>query len=230
MSSLLVYFVGEEYRATDSLTFGRQGDIQLDTSPHLHRIAGQFLFHDQHWWLINRGSRLFLHLATAAGTRLELASGARHALRGGRGVVSLRVGGSLFELDYVAPLAPAVGESMAPELSGLTTAPFEAILTPREVDFLVTFARPVLEGRIAALPTYSEVADQWHVSKKTLDNTVQTLRRKLRNARLIRDESLDELVRVAVAQSLVTVADLEWAAFDTGHPRRSALGPRFRND
>ena len=50
---------------------------------------------------------------------------------------------------------------------------------------------------------------------------------KMRNARLATDEPLEALVRVAVAHSLITAADLEWAAFDAGPPRPAADGPRF---
>jgi hypothetical protein len=227
MSELVVEFAGEEKRVGSRLTFGRIADLELDTNGHLHRVAGEFIHEGGHWWLVNRGTRLFLRLVTSTGTRLDMAPSARHALPPGHGVVSLRVGGSLFEINY--SLSPqAVARSLQAESPvGKSTLPFDAVLTPREVDFLITFARPLLEGKVEQLPSYAEVAKLWDVSRKTLDNTIQTLRRKLRNARLVRDEPLDELVRVAVAHSLVTRADLEWAAFDGGQPRKAALGPRF---
>ena len=141
-------------------------------------------------------------------------------------MVSLRVGGSTFEVRYEAPASVAVQPLTEDVSTGHSTTPFEATLTPREVDFLVTFARPLLEGRVEPMPTYAEVAALWFVSTKTLDNTLQTLRRKLRNARLITDEPLDEMVRISVAHSLVNQADLRWAGFD-GPLRRAAEGPRF---
>jgi hypothetical protein len=109
------------------------------------------------------------------------------------------------------------------------TVEFDAILTPREVDFLVTFARSLMEGgEHGQVPTYSEVAELWGVAPKTLDNTLQSVKRKMRNAGLATDEPLDVLVRVAVWHSLITPADLEWAAFGDGAPRPAAGGPRFR--
>jgi hypothetical protein len=229
MGELIVDFVGERWEVSSSLTFGRQADLQLDTDLHLHRVAGEFLLVDGYWWLVNRGSALFLKLTTAIGTRLDLAPGSRHALPAGPGTVSLRVGELTFEIDYEVPGVESVEMPAVVDNPGLSTSPFNAVLTPREVDFLVTFARPLLQGRSEPMPTYAEVAESWYVSPKTLDNTLQTLRRKLRNARLIRDEPVEEMVRVAVAHSLVTVADLRWASFDDG-PRRAADGPRFRQE
>ena len=96
-----------------------------------------------------------------------------------------------------------------------------------DVDFLVTFAQPILEGTNRPLPSYRHVAATWSVADKTLDNTLQAVKRKLRNAGLSRDEPLESMVRTVVAHSLITRADLDWARLGGHPPRPAGTGPRF---
>jgi hypothetical protein len=224
---LVVEFAGERHEVGDRLTFGRAGEIQLDTNRHLHRLVGEFACRDGVWWLTNLGTRVFVTLVSEDGSRADLAPGASHALTSGRGTVRLAVGTARYQLDYELPVGAERTEAPPPTPGDGRTVEFDAILTPREVDFLVTFARPVMEGEHGQMPTYSEVAEVWGVAPKTLDNTVQAIKRKMRNARLATDEPLEALVRIAVAHSLITTADLEWAAFADGSPRPAAEGPRF---
>jgi hypothetical protein len=226
LTDLVVEFAGERFAVSDRLTFGRAGDIELDTNRHLHRLVGEFACRDGVWWLTNLGTRVFVTHVADDGSRSDLAPGASHALTSERGTVRIAVGTARYQLDYEMPEAGA-RQAPSPLPGDGRTVDFDAILTPREVDFLVTFARPLMEGEHGQMPTYSEVAELWGVAPKTLDNTVQAVKRKMRNARLATDEPLEALVRVAVAHSLITAADLEWAAFDAGPPRAAADGPRF---
>jgi hypothetical protein len=228
---LTVDFAGERFDVSDAITFGRAGEIELDTNRHLHRLVGEFALRDGIWWLTNLGSRVFLTLVTADGSRTDLAPGASQTLASGTGTVRLVVGTARYQLDYSIDSAGVPEAAPWPPPDPLPadgrTVDFEAVLTPREIDFMVTFARRLMEGEHGQLPSYVEVAELWGVSPKTLDNTVQIFKRKMRNARLATDEPLDALVRIAVAHSLITPADLEWA-FGAGAPRPAVDGPRFR--
>ncbi|MAT04309.1 MAG: hypothetical protein CL424_04605 [Acidimicrobiaceae bacterium] len=226
MGPLVVEFAGAAVEVTEHLTFGRAGELELDSNPHLHRLVGEFVHRDGGWWIRNRGSRLFLSVTGDDGTRVDLAPGGQHLIAVRSGVVRVTAGQARYELTFRTDV-PAADTVDVPDSDDLATRPFEAVLTPREVDFLVTFARPTLEGTGGPLPTYVEVADTWGVSPKTLDNTVQSIKRKLRNARLARDEPLETLVRIAISHSLVSASDLEWSQLSDGAPRPASEGPRF---
>lgn len=174
----------------------------------------------------NLGSKLHIAVITDDGTRVELPPGGRHMLVAGSGVVRVVAGQASYEIDYEAldpePLAEALPATASDLTAGTRTEHFAATLTPREIDFLVTFARPHLLGLRDPLPTYAEVAAVWSVSPKTLDNTLQSVKRKFRDAGLIRDQALDVLVHSAVQHSLITRADLDWAQLDSGEPRSAS--------
>lgn len=166
----------------------------------------------------NLGAKLHLTVVGADGSRADLPPEARHAIVPGRGTVRIVAGQANYELAY-----ELIGDEIAaPEVEasplGTMTTQLDVKLTPREIDFLVTFARPVLLGLSTPLPTYVEVARVWDVSPKTLDNSLQSIKRKFRSNGLVRDPSLDALVRFAVQHSLVTRADLERAQLDSDEP------------
>ncbi len=223
---LCVEFGDDLITVEDRLTFGRAGDLEIDSNPHLHRLVGEFVREHDAWWLRNLGTRLFITLVNPDGTRVDLAPGSSLVLVGLGGAVRVSAGPARYEIRFRSTIAAPLATPVVAVNGGATTE-FEAFLTPREVDFLVTFAQPILDGTNGPLPTYVEVADVWGVAPKTLDNTLQTIKRKMRNARLVRDEPLDTLVRVAIAHSLVTRSDLNWSELASGGARSSAEGPRF---
>lgn len=227
---LTVTFAGETRHVRERLTFGRQAELELDTNAQLHRRVGEFVRLDGSWWLKNLGSRLFITSVSDDGTRTDLAPGSRQILVGRSGSVRVAVGPARYEIGYDIDEMQH-GDVRPDDDSGGATTDFQPILTPREVDFLVSFARPILEGRNVPIPSYVVVANLWGVSTKTLDNTLQSVKRKLRNASMARDEPLDTMVRVVIAHSLITHDDLRWAfdadAPDGDVPRPAAEGPRF---
>ena len=78
------------------------------------------------------------------------------------------------------------------------------------------------------MPTYAEVAQVWGVSVKTLDNALQQLRRKIREAGFVGADSSDGLASFALSHGLIRQADLDWAALgERGGDRPAAQGPRF---
>lgn len=213
-------------------TFGRDADIDLDTNPYLHRRTGAFHRDGEVWWLVNVGSKLHLTVVGDDGTRADLPPGTRHQLTPPGGVVRVVAGRADYELRYgIADDMAAAADLDLPPSDGTQTVGLELTLTPREIDFLVTFARPHLLGRNDPLPTYATVAETWAVSPKTLDNTLQSIKRKFRAAGLVRrDESLDGIVQQAVRHSLVTIDDLTWADLDGPAPRPAASGQRFGSE
>lgn len=180
----------------------------------------------------NIGSKLYLTVVADDGTRAELPPDTRHAITHGSGLVRVVAGRSTYEITYSLeadppnPLGDLDDRFGAPD-DGTLTVQVDLALTPREIDFLVTFARPVLLGLAEPMPTYAEVAALWDVSPKTLDNSLQSIKRKFRAAKLVRDQGLDVLVQVAIQHSLITREDLAWADLDSGDPKPSAAGRRF---
>ncbi len=211
------------------MTFGRDADLELDSNPFLHRRTGAFVRSGDAWWVHNVGSKLHLTVVAADGTRAELPPGTRHALAGGSGLVRVVAGRATYEINYVLETEAAAlpDAELASADDGTLTVQVDLALTPREIDFLVTFARPALLGLAEPMPTYAEVAATWDVSPKTLDNSLQSIKRKFRAAKLVRDQGLDTVVQVAIQHSLITRDDLAWAALDSGAPRPAAAGRRF---
>ena len=222
--NLAIDFCGEIYRPSSELVFGRDADLVLDDNSFLHRRAGRFLLRDGTWWLENLGTRLRLTMVSADGSVLDLRPGSANPLLGRRGAVSLHAGPVRYQIDYDVQLDQVRREPTARHRqAGADTMTFGPMLTPRELDFVVVLARGRLTGRLGPLPSHGEIAEIWGVSHKTVDNTLQRLRAKLRKANVNFVQSSETLVEYLVTQGLVTMADLEWASLDgPSGPRPSA--------
>ncbi len=201
----------------------------------MHRWVGEFLHDGRLWWLRNRGSRIPLTLISRDGKWVQLPPGATQALSEGGGVVRFQAGRSNYELTYSGVPAPPGGVEAADADQGEgdegdQTLRFQIELTPREVDYLVCFCAPQLgQSTTGAMPTYAEVAKVWGVSVKTLDNALQTLRRKIKEAGFVGADSSDALASFALTHGVIRQADLDWAALtEPEGPRPAATGPRFQ--
>lgn len=224
---LLVRFVGESYRPVSDLVFGREAELFIDENSYLHRRAGRFRLQDGSWWLDNLGSRLRLTMVSADGSLIELHPGDSSPLLGSSGQISLTAGPTRYELDYSlegALRAPDPTHRLEP--SGADTMTYGAVLTPRELDFVVVLAQGRLTGRLGPLPTHGEIADTWGVSHKTVDNTLQRLRSKLRKQGVHHLQSSEAMIDYLVTQGQVTMADLEWARLDADDGPRPAATRR----
>ncbi len=227
-SELTVSFVGEVYKPASELTFGRHADLTLDENNFLHRRAGRFRLRDGTWWLENVGGRLRLTMVSSDGSLLDLQPGSSSPLLGDSGEVSVTAGPTRYSLEYeLQHIQMAITDSASYRISGADTMTYGPILTPRETDFVVVMAQGRLTGRLGPIPSHGEIAEIWGVSAKTVDNTLQRLRTKLRNQNINSVTSSETLIEYLVTQGLVSMADLEWACLDAPEgPRPAATRSR----
>ena len=218
---LTVRFLGEVYQPLRELVFGRDAELALDDNSYLHRQAGRFRCRDTTWWLENLGSRLRLTMVGADGSLIDLQPGGSSPLLGAAGEISLTAGPTRYAIEYQLERNQARWDDTGPfQPVGADTITFGPLLTPRELDFVVVMAQGRLTGRLGPLPTHEQIAETWGVSPKTVDNTLQRLRSKLRSQNVGYVQSSETMVEYLVTQGLVTLADLDWARLD------SSAGPR----
>ncbi len=219
MVTLWIDFAGTAREVVGSLTFGRTGDLSLDEANRfMHRITGELIEIDGHWWLSNRGTATRLVVFGSNGARIELPPQTQIALPLPSGSISFVAGPTPYQLTYRAD-APA--ESTAPIIaSGDATVEWGTALTDREAIYLTTFALGRLRGTSNQLLTYGEVADLWSVSEKTVDNTLQRVRGRLKAGGVRGTENLDGLITHLLANGRIGLTTL--AVAETAHP--DALG------
>lgn len=220
---LTIRFVSETYRPVTELTFGRQADLSLDDNTYLHRTAGRFHLRASSWWLENLGGRLRLTMVASDGSLLDLQPGATSPLLGDRGEVSITAGPTRYCIEYeLHDHRRAVTDGDTFRIGGADTMTYGPILTPRELDFVVVMAQGRLTGRLGPIPSHGEIGEIWGVSAKTVDNTLQRLRTKLRNQNINYVNSSESLIEYLVTQGLVSSADLDWACLDSPEGPRPA--------
>lgn len=211
MSTLWIDFAGIAQLVSDRLGFGRTAELALDEDNRfMHRVTGEFRLVDNAWWLYNLGSSTRLLVFGDNGARIELPPGTEAALPMPQGSVSFVAGPTPYQLLYRAD-APVVSNRAAAD-TGIATIEFGTALTDRETIYLTTFALARLRGTSAALLTYAEVAGLWSVSEKTIDNTLQRVRSRLKGAGVRNTETLEGLVNHLLAHGrigLSTLVDIE---------------------
>lgn len=227
-SPLVVTYAGSEIVVDERLGFGRSAALALDTNRFLHRITGEFVLESGGWYLHNRGSRLLLTVSLADGNVVRLVPGSSTALAMS-GVIRFEAGPVRYDVAFSLPGSDAPVSSEPPEVDGHTTE-YEVLLTPREVDFAVAFARNRLEGIAGPTPTYAQVGRIWNVSHRTVDNTMQGIKRKFRDVGIDVDVSIESLLDHLIVVGLVSAQDLAWARLDGPAARSSLDGPRFAGD
>lgn len=229
MAPLVVQFIEQTFRPDSVLSFGRNADLTLDSdNGYLHRRAGRFRLIGDIWWLENRGSRLRLKMVSSDGSVIDLHAGASSPVLGRSGIVSLVAGPTRYEVGYwlEEEPVPLSSETARGIQVGADTVTYGTRLTPRELDFVVVLAKGRLTGRGGPLPSHADIAETWGVSKKTVDNTLQRLRSKLRTKDVRFLDSSEMLVEYLVSQGLVTMRDLEWARLDQPDgPQTAAIRP-----
>lgn len=201
---------GSDLRIIDeALTFGRNANLIVDErNKFLHRVVGSFVPQSGGGWcLYNRGSTVQIRLFAIDGVHVIIPPGGRTMLGAHTGTVSFAAGPSNYELTYRLVHAPDRAE-MRPVVAGEETAEFGVPLTKREIDFMIAFARPILTGSGMPTPTYVEVAAMFGVKKKTVDATLQRLRRKLIDSGVTHLSSTESLVTHLLATGRITYTHL----------------------
>lgn len=122
---LRVEFAGEWYRLTSGRVFviGREGDLQVDDNPYLHRNFLRLQHANGLWWLANDGSRLAATVSDADGRAQSwLAPGAQVPIVFRRMCLTFSAGSTTYEVYLFtagAPFLPGV-EPLASATGGTT--------------------------------------------------------------------------------------------------------------
>jgi len=189
MTTLWLDFAGVGSSATETLSFGRNAELALDEDNRfMHRITGEFRWNGLVWWLHNVGTSTQLLVFGTNGTRIELPPGTECAL----------------------PMA------RTPDAPGDATVEFGTALTDRETIYLTTFALSRLRGSSISLLSYADVAQMWSVSEKTVDNTLQRVRGRMKQAGVRNTETLEGLVNHLLAHGRIGLSTLH--TIEETHP------------
>lgn len=216
-------FAGEWHELSPGEPFiiGREGDLEIDDNPYLHRHFLELQHHEGLWWLANVGVRLAATVSSAGGAvQSWLSPGARMPLVFERNVIVFTAGPVTYELNLHTEEAPyEVSHHVEASMSGETTV-MPVSFTTLQKQLIVALAEPMLrrEGvSMNELPSSSAAAERlgWTMSKfnRKLDNVCDKLDRmgvqglrggpgKLATNRRAR------LVEYAVTSQVVTRADL----------------------
>lgn len=222
--ALSIDFVGEWFTVDPNEPFliGREGPLQLDDNPYLHRRFLVISHQDGMYWIDNLGTRLSATLADEDGTtQAYLAPGARLPLVYARTNLLFTAGPTTYEMTIVnddPPYAAANVLNTDEETGATTIGPVE--LTPSQKLLVVALARPVLmgTGTTSSIPSSKIAADTlgWPLTRfnRKLDHVCERLTRhgvrglhggpeKLAVNRRAR------LVEYAVATRLVSIEDTQ---------------------
>lgn len=219
---LQVEFCGEWYDLDESNPFqiGREGDLEVDENPYLHRRFLTINYHDGLWWLENVGSRLSATVSDGEGNvQAWLAPGARLPLVFAHTTVLFTAGPTTYELGIVGDeptFTSAVNEHT--EVGETTIGP--VTFTESQKLLILSLAEPVLRGRgsTASIPTSADAAKRlgWSITRfnRKLDNVCEKLSRHgvrgLRGGQQqLAVNRRARLVEHSVASRLVVAADLE---------------------
>ena len=154
MGDLAIDFCGEWHEPSDEDIFsiGREGDLEVDDNPYLHRQFLQIARYDGIWWLSNVGSMLSATIADASGgMQAWLSPGARIPLVFSHTNVIFTAGPTTYE--FAAHLrTPAFRQQSRDEDSGGDTTIGPVIFTSSQKALIVALAEPMLrrEGTAAA--------------------------------------------------------------------------------
>ena len=206
------------------ITVGREGSIELEDNPYLHRRFLEISIRDGLVWLTNRGSLLSATVVDDS-SRLQawLGPGARLPVVFARSHVRFAAGATTYEIDILVEDATFTGAQSddVVDLSESTDTIGKIPLTPDQRLLVIALAEPLLRqsGRgNAAIPTSSDAARRlgWTQTKFTrkLDNVcgklehlgVQGLHG---DAGRLAANRRARLVEYAVSVGMVVPADLE---------------------
>lgn len=179
-------FAGEWFDLSPDETFliGREGLLEIDDNPYLHRRFLEVSRFEDMWWLTNVGSRLSATVADPEGnTQAWLAPGARLPIVYAKTTILFTAGPTTYELSLVndEPTYLPTRPEEDLELGETTIGP--VTLTETQRLLVLALAEPVLSGRgsTATIPTSAEAAKRlgWAMTRfnRKLDNVCEKLDR-----------------------------------------------------
>ncbi|NLF04163.1 MAG: hypothetical protein GX593_04050 [Actinomycetales bacterium] len=220
-SRLSLDYCGEWFHveAGETFTVGREGDLQVDDNPFLHRRLLVFEEIDGLWWVANTGSRLSATVCDAStGAQSWLPPGARLPIVFAVTTVVFTAGPTTYEL-LVHVDRPTYTEPPRDPVGGETTIG-TVQLTVSQRQLIVSLAEPMLrrEGStVSEIPTNADAAARlgWAITRfnRKLDNVCDKLDKQgvagLRGGPgKLASNRRTRLVEYAVGSRLVTPEDL----------------------
>lgn len=219
---ITINFCGEIHEVTPDREFviGREGDLEIDDNPYLHRRFLSLRFEGGLWWLSNDGSRISATVSSRGdGLQAWLPPNAKLPLVFGETAVVFAAGPTTYQVDISSssPTFAGARPTLAP--SGDSTIG-DLPLTRSQRALIVALAAPLLlrEGsQTSAIPSSAEAAARlgWSITKfnRKLDNVcekfdrigVAGLRGGSKGAATSRRA---RLVEYAMAARVVTADDL----------------------
>lgn len=222
LDELAVDFAGEIYRVSpgDALTIGREGDLEIDDNPYLHRQFLQFRQEADIWWLINVGSRLAATVSDPDGyVQSTVSPGARLPVVFPRLTVMFSAGPTTYELEvYCGRPSFETPEEPRQRSGEATLGPLA--LTASQLLLVLALCEPTLlrdSPGSSAIPSNAKAAERlgWPITtfNRKLDNVCDKLTRAgVRGLRGSADSLAvnrrARLVEYAVMSRLVTAESL----------------------
>ncbi|GAA1364276.1 hypothetical protein GCM10009596_26570 [Arthrobacter rhombi] len=222
MSEVNIDFCGEWFPVTDDqvFTIGREGDLEIDDNPYLHRRFLTIARYDNMWWLSNVGSRVAATIADATGgMQAWVAPGSRIPLVFGQTNVIFTAGPTTYEFSVHLATPAFRQEWTADDGDGQTTIG-PVVLTDAQRALVVALAEPMLRrdgNGLSSIPTSAKAASRlgWPLTKfnRKLDNVCDKLDKSgvagLRGgAGKLATNRRARLVEHAVTSHMVVPADL----------------------
>ena len=220
--SVTVEYAGEYFRVAtgDQFTVGREGDLEIDDNPFLHRTFLEISENVGLWWLSNVGSRLTATITDGAGgVQAWLAPGARLPLVFERTCVIFSAGPTTYELTVHAA-EPTFRATKRDDADVGESTIGEVPLTLTQKQLIVALSEPVLRrdgAGISEIPSSAAAAARlgWTVTRfnRKLDNVCDKFDRigvpGMRGGpRTVATNRRARLVEHAVTSRLVTREDL----------------------
>lgn len=186
MAELTIDFCGEWYQPSPEGTFsiGREGDIEVDDNPYLHRKFLEVSKYDGIWWLTNAGTMLSATIADAAGgMQAWMAPGARIPLVFSQTNVVFTAGPTTYEFSVHLDSPSFTSQSREEDSAGSTTIG-PVVFTPSQKALIVALAEPMLRRGgtgFSSIPSSAQAAKRlgWALTRfnRKLDNVCDKLDR-----------------------------------------------------
>jgi hypothetical protein len=184
LATVTVDFCGEVYpvQPGEPLVIGREGTLEIDDNPYLHRRFLQVGDHDGLWWLTNIGSTLTATVADEQGLmQAWLAPSASLPLVFDHTIVWFTAGPTTYEFDIFMTQPPFVQVAEDQSATGNTTIG-RVSFTPDQRLLVLALCENVLRKGTRGAGTVPSSADAarrlgWTLTKfnRKLDNVCQKL-------------------------------------------------------